>query len=201
MLFVRPKIKINAVNLIVFIILFTQCKDNEGNIQTETAQYLNISQIIAKQIVLLKTENPPVKKNSIINAVADSKIFPNIDWEKELAFYEKININKPAFRDGFAVKSILLNGKLYVNYIRKKGVKSDVQRIWTVYTPASRKLEKILSKCVTENPVFYKVANYEFHFDTTSNDLVLNRYKMQGNQKFIFGNQDIFSVEGIVLWQ
>ena len=133
-----------------------------------------------KQIAFLKTTIAEGKKQT--------KEIKNINWAKELAFFEQANLNRSAFRNSYQEEIVPRQDSIFISYTSQ----NDELKV--------KKLQIVLLKdsSLAMVEAFIKTDNYlyssEKHLKLRCKDNSVESYHIRGRQKMIFTEPEYFEV-------
>jgi len=109
----------------IFVLCSTACSNSKKTVLP--VRYFDIPGFFETQIHQLEKSNPRLQKKVETNENSATVLKGTANWTKELAVFQALNINKPAFLGKFKVDSFLLGDQLTLAYTaldKKMPVKS-----------------------------------------------------------------------------
>ncbi len=91
----------------------------------EKRNFFRFDIFFKEQISLLTKQKTFVKKNIITAQTNETKVLKNIDWTKELADFNDLDINKPALADLYIIEKT----DSTENYVLKANEKASIKKI------------------------------------------------------------------------
>ncbi|MDX2196819.1 MAG: hypothetical protein NW207_10405 [Cytophagales bacterium] len=183
-----------------FLLILCSCdmqpKANNGN----TNMYFDMHTVVMQQKMYLTQHHIAVEKYSKLNDNTSHNLINNPDWNTEMLFFDKIDINKPIYKDSYKAFAYE-NDTFVVNYYsHRKGDKLPVTYIKNYFTH-SNKLYKSMAMLTMNNYIFSTNKYLEMIFDTSAGELKMIKYKIKGESGFIFMPKDVFEIAGTPLYR
>lgn len=85
------------------LLFFYGCKPPKEE-QKRSLNYFDLKGYFAKEAVRLNKNNPGVTKTVVVNGASETKQIMLADWQKELAAFSDVDINRSAWAGLFSVK-------------------------------------------------------------------------------------------------
>lgn len=143
------------------------------------------------QDALQKLEKPKAvfQKTTIAEGKTETQILKNLDWQKELAFFEQANLNKSAFRGGYQEIKSLKQDTILIEYIAKnKEFKVKKLNIALLKDSSLVMAEAFIN---TDNYLY----SSEKYLKLICKDQLIQSYYIKGKQKMIFTEPEYFEVK------
>jgi hypothetical protein len=122
-----------------------------------------------------------------------------VNWKKELEPFRALSIiNKPIYRAAYTISiSRDLKSNLTIKaWTTTQDIPLKALRIYYLNTPDQiRKLEASIQD---ENFVFTSHRNVQLDFSVLGRPVQLQHYQISGSQKFFWGDQHSFTLEGLI---
>jgi hypothetical protein len=148
----------------------------------DQALYFDVPGFIQSQAAILEKEDPRALKSVVESGqVRERKTLQHLKWQKELAAFSDLNLNKPAFRNSFFITRQPDSAGLVTETYRKKpGEEGDIEFL-AVTTGPNNQVHALRATVKNENPLI-----------STSQSLALNCVNKNGRfriQTFQIGGQ------------
>jgi len=170
-------------NLIYLCLLLTACMPEN---RRESANFYYDLPVALQG---LKSENAIFLKTTVAEGKTQSKELKEINWVKELAFFEQINLNKSAFRGMYQEKRIQKQDTTFIYYTTK----SEELKVKNLNITLLKDSSLIMAEA------FIKTDNYlyssEKNLMLTCKNNSVKSYQIKGKQKMIFTEPEYFEVE------
>lgn len=149
---------------------------------------------LQEQTARLQQEQPPVLKSVITKGqLTETLQLEELDWEKELAIFQEVDLSRPALRDFYREeRHTLPNGSTVSIFTKDAEAAAPVDRLQLTVSPA-QKLERLEAVVLEENLLFYSKRNISLTADPGSGNL--SGYRVEGVQKLIFGDSLRYRVD------
>ncbi|HET6244389.1 MAG: hypothetical protein H0V01_07835 [Bacteroidetes bacterium] len=128
---------------VVFIVFLFSCCDFLEIAPKVDQKHFDIPGFFIEELKRLnETENPIIKEISK-DEEREDKIIKTPDWQKELAAFIDVDINKPALINSFTVDTIVVSGDSYEIYYNSIEESSTIRNISLLYENNSCTFVKI----------------------------------------------------------
>jgi hypothetical protein len=150
----------------------------------DKALYFDVPGFIRSQAALLEKDNPRVLKSVVENQqVRESKTLHNLRWNKELAAFSELDLNKPAFRHAFAVtRQADTAGLVTETYRKKPGTEGNIVLL-SVTTGPDQQVRALRAIRKNQNPLITTSQQLELSCTYKNGRLRVQRFKISGRQK------------------
>lgn len=108
-----PRFFLFALQLI-FLALFAGCSPTEP--VNKDLRYFDLHHFFDSEAQRLSTIKAQLKKTTLFDGQRDSNIFAQPDWHKEFALLLHADINKPAWKNSFAIDTVTHDSTLLIRY-------------------------------------------------------------------------------------
>ncbi|MGV3505055.1 MAG: hypothetical protein ACO1O1_15205 [Adhaeribacter sp.] len=151
------------------------------------ALYFDVPGFIRQQALVLEKENPGARKSVVEKSqVQESKTLQQLAWQKELAAFADLDLNKPAYRHTFEQSSQRdAAGLLTRTYRKKPGTEGDISWL-TVTTGPGGQVRALRALRTSENPLISTSQQLELRCSPQSGRYRISFLKISGWQKPIF---------------
>jgi hypothetical protein len=148
------------------------------------ALYFDVPGFIRRQATMLEQENPGALKSVAENLQArESKALQNLKWHKELAVFADLDLNKPAFRNTFAVTRQQQAGGLVTETYRKKtGTEGDITFLSVTMGP-DKQVRALQALRQNENPLITSSQNLALTCAPKNGHYRIQAFRIAGRQK------------------
>lgn len=150
-----------------------------------TGQYFNLTGFIQEQMVLLNKEKPvAIKKVIEAGNRPETKNVTNLNWAQELAVFQELDLNKPAFRNAYTVarQQDPKTGGVTLTYRPKPDTDGNIQYL-VIRTNASGHVQSIKGLQETNNLLLSTRRELQLNAQTKNGVTRLTSYRIQGLQK------------------
>lgn len=181
----------NIIRIIGFLALlwgFTACERPSPPAAAEGAgSAFNLTGYLAQQTERLQQEKPPVLKSVATKGQQPETVQMNeVDWEKELAIFQEVDLSRPALRDFYREeRQTLPNGSTVSTFTKDVEAAAPVERLQLTVSPF-QKLERLEAVVLEKNMLFFSKRNISLTTEAGTGNL--NGYRVEGVQKLIFGD-------------
>lgn len=94
------------------IAFFISCSNSTSNHEKEHSLEFDLPSFFNREVKLLNSAKPIVKKTVEKDGISESKELTIADWERELANFLSVDLNKPAYQ-GYVKKDSFQNNVMY----------------------------------------------------------------------------------------
>lgn len=148
-------------------------------------QYFDVVRFVEGQTTWLEKEKPGAVKTVSENQEAtETKKVKNLDWPDELETFRELDINKPAFRNAYAVtrEQDQNTGITTITYRLKPGYDGNVQYL-SVTSNADGQVLWVRGLQQSENILLKSQRELELQCDTKNGATRVISYTIRGYQK------------------
>lgn len=148
------------------------------------ALYFDVPGFIRRQALLLEKEDPGARKSVLEQGqVQESKPLRGLNWQKELAAFADLDLNKPAYRHTFQVSSQRhASGRNTLTYRKKPGTEGDISWLSVTTGPGGQvRVLRALRK--SENPLVSTSQQLELRCELENGRSRISSLKISGWQK------------------
>ncbi len=170
--------------LLLFTLLLTACTQDEKT--SKKLLYFDLLSVINKQIGLLNQEKPMFIKSYAIGVQKEIVQTTEIDWSKELALFQEVDINKQSYKNSYMVTQSD-NGELI--YSLKKEEELPVK--WLKIKSNAKGIE-LEANVLVDNYLY--TSGKEISLKIEGNKL--QNYAIKGWQKLFIGNKKMYEIQG-----
>jgi hypothetical protein len=169
--------------------------DNAANQPSARPAYFDVAGFVNAQIQTLTAQKPPVDKNAIIKGQSNHQISRDIDWAKELALFLEADINKPAFRNSYAINRP--DSLTYEYTLKPTEERLTVRELTVRLDPKSGKPARLTALLKTENPLYTSERHLLLESAPSSpSTFGVYHYQVEGFQQLTYFHRNDFRVEG-----
>jgi hypothetical protein len=159
------------------------------------SRFVALDSVFDGQVRRLETLNPQVRKSVLSERGEETKIFRDIDWQKELSAFRQADLSKPGLRGAYSVEDVAPNVRLFRV---KPGEKAEVQELRVEYT-SDRQLKSVRSLVNDENYLYHTRRTLRVEFGPKGNQWLVRSYQVEGFQKLLWNKAKPFAVRVQVL--
>jgi hypothetical protein len=152
---------------------------------TATGQYYNVIGFVEEQVAWLEKEKPGALKSVSENqAETETKQVQNLDWSAELETFRELDINKPAFRNAYAVtrQQDPATGRTTITYRKKPDYDGNVQYLIVTLNPAGQ-VVSLRGLQQSQNVLLRSQRELELRCHTKNGVARVISYSIKGLQK------------------
>ena len=171
--------------------LFAFACDNSTPQTATKPVYFDVANYVKGQIQTLSARKPTVTKKAFINRQTNNQTTKEIDWEKELELFMQADINKPAFRNSYAITRP--DSLTYQYTLKPTKEKLTVRMLTVKLDPASGQPTKIEATLRSENLLYESERRLLLE---SGGDGSVRQYRVEGFQQLTYFDRNEFRVEG-----
>jgi len=191
---------IKSISTILIGILLSSCLKQSEN---AAVNYFNLDSMLVAQKTHLLENNMQLDKWAFVDEdTAQNTYTPDsIGWKDELAFFNKMNINKPVLQ-GVYTESVEndANSNLKVkSFIPAPGADVEVQYLKLYYLNELSNLKKMEALYRENNPIYKSQREFTLFFEERSGAAVIDKFLVEGSQKMILKDSVKFKIEGQII--
>ncbi|PKV67289.1 hypothetical protein [Pontibacter ramchanderi] len=182
------------IGLLALLCGFTACERPTPPLAAGKEPAYDLTAYLQEQTARLQQEQPPVLKSVITKGQPTETIqLEELDWEKELAIFQEVDLSRPALRDFYSdERHTLPNGSTMSVFTKNVEAAAPVERLQLTVSPA-KKLEQLEAVVLEENLLFYSKRNIRLMAEPGTGNL--SSYRVEGVQKLIFGDSLRYRVD------
>ncbi|NLR91291.1 MULTISPECIES: hypothetical protein [Flammeovirga] len=173
-LFVRISLIITSISLL------TNCSQLETFDKQDQVYYFDLKEIIENTSTALASSSAKVNKEVEYDGKKNVISSDEIDWENELEIFAEADINRPIFKDSYAVIK-KEEGKNHITRYEASGPRESVRWL-ELKKNTEGKILNVSFKIRTDNSLFETEKNGELVFDENE---MLQRYTLKGSQSIV----------------
>jgi hypothetical protein len=146
---------LSFTGILSFLLLAGACQEPATQKPApDQALYFDVPGFIQSQTTLLEQENPAALKSVEENhQVRERKKLHNLKWSRELAVFSGLDLNKPAFRNTFALtRRPEAGGGVTETYRKKPGTEGDIS-LFSVTTGPGQQVRALRAIRNNANPL------------------------------------------------
>jgi len=181
------------------LILLSSCSQFNGDKQ-DAVYYYNLDSLLEEQKNFLFDTKPTLEKWAYVDGdTSENNYVPDTtQWKGELAFFSKMDINKPVLQDAYDVKDTNdSKSNLTVRQFMPKNPASvDVQYLKVYYLDNLSNLKKVEAYYKEANPIYKSGRHFLMEFDKIEGKIALQQFTVTGGQKMILKDSVTFKVKG-----
>lgn len=111
----------NILAFAFLVLSLASCQQKE--ISNKQLEYIDLQRFFSAEVRRLNARKPTFIKTVSLNGKKESKLLnKSIDWEKELSVFKEADINKPAFKGMYQIRT-LPNKTIYTTLSKNASVK------------------------------------------------------------------------------
>lgn len=191
---------IRNIGLIFFVVSLSGCLDQP---ETRAVYYFNLDSMLVAQKEYLLQNKMRLDKWAYVDSDTAQNIYTpdSLGWKDELAFFNKMNINKPVLQ-GVYNESIEndVNSNLKVKaFIPAKDADVEVQYLKLYYLNDLSQLKKMEALYQENNPIYKSQRKFTLLFEEKSGAAIIDKFLVEGSQKMILKDSVKFKIEGKVI--
>ena len=182
------------IGLFALLVGLAACERPAPPASTEQSAFFDLTGYLQEQTARLQQEQPPVLKSVIAKGQpTETMQMEAMDWEKELAIFQELDLSRPALRDFYTEeRHTLPNGSTVSVFTKDAEAAAPVDQLQLTVSPA-QKLERLEAVVLEENMLFYSKRNISLDADPGSGNLT--SYRVEGVQKLVFGDSLRYRVD------
>lgn len=181
--------------LMASLILLQACEEPKAA-KPVVKKFFDLEGFLDSQASYLNQMPVKVRKKVVINGEPESQQLQRLDWEKEFAFFNEADINKPAWRNSFTSDSII-DSKTGIKTVIHKATEEDVNVDWLKlnYVMPENRLQSIEAKVGGSNMLYASGRLMRINcFQDANDSLRIKSYDLKGYQKLILQDSVTFVV-------
>ena len=182
------------IGLFALLCGFTACERPTPPLAAGKEPAYDLTAYLQAQTTRLQQEQPPVLKSVITKGQPTETIqLEELDWEKELAIFQEVDLSRPALRDFYSEeRHTLPNGNTVSIFTKDADSAAPVDRLQLTVSPL-QKLQQLEAVVLEENLLFYSKRNIRLIAEPGTGNLA--SYRVEGVQKLIFGDSLRYRVD------
>jgi hypothetical protein len=149
--------------------------------------YFDVPGFIQSQAAILDKEDPEVLKSVVENSqVRERKTLAHLKWQKELAAFSDLDLNKPAFRNSFFITRQADSAGLVTETYRKKpGTAGDIAFL-AITRGANQQVHALRATVKNENPLITTSQHLALSCASKNGRFRIQTFQIGGRQKPLF---------------
>jgi hypothetical protein len=157
--------------------------------------YYDVEGFVQEQIDLLGRQKPLVNKVMVVSGAREKRSTAEINWQKELELFIQADINKPAYRNSYAI-----NRPDSVTYEYKVQTEEDlpVRFLRVVLDEPGGKPALIEAQILSENKLYESEKNLQLRSGQQGADWRVQSYRIRGFQELVISSRKPFDVQATV---
>ncbi|MTI23133.1 hypothetical protein E1176_19040 [Fulvivirga sp. RKSG066] len=193
-----------AIFLFSLVLVVLGCSENSKP-SKNTVYYFDIDSLLQKQHELLLTSEAKINKHAFVDGDTSTTTYlpDSANWKDELAFFKKMNINKPVLKDVYNTSVVDdTQSNLKIKQFIPEGEDTDdleVQYLKLYYLEDLNGLKKIEAHYKEDNPIYKSSRYFTMYFDDITGKTALKKFVVKGGQKMILKDSVVFEVSGEVV--
>ncbi len=179
-----------SVYSIIFALLVSLvgCNSESNNDAAHNEKYYyDLSGLLNKEIVYLSVAKPTITKLTGLNGEKETIKTAQVDWNKELELFNKLDINKPAYKNSYTTQRV---DSLTTAYALIPSEKLTVRNLIIQLDSNLVTPSHIYGDVVSENKLYESTRKFSLHFSNGH----LASYTVEGYQKLMFMDKRPFQV-------
>ncbi len=179
--------------LLVLPALLMACGEVTGN---PDSRFVPVESLIEAQIKLLTSLNLKVEKQVRTDQGTETKVFSNINWQKELSAFRVADISKPGLQGAYTIESPEANVRVFR---LKEDQNAEVQTL-KIELGENDRIKSLEATVDDQNYLYHTRRTFRLNFDRQVNgQYTVSAYQIAGSQKLIWSEENPFSVRAKVL--
>lgn len=179
-------------------VMILGCSGNRP--EDQVVYYYNLDSLLLAQKEILFEKKPTLEKWAYVDGdTSESTYEPDTtEWKNELAFFSKMNINKPVLQDVYEINERKDDhSNLTIREYKAPESKDvEVEYFRVYYLNDILQLKKIEALYTEDNPIYKSRRNFKLEFTDTKEGARLNSFSVEGSQKMILKDSVKFKVIG-----
>ncbi len=173
--------------------LLPACGEVTGN---PDSRFVPVEPLIEEQIKLLTSLNLKVEKQVRTDQGTETKIFSNINWQKELSAFRVADISKPGLQGAYMIESPEANVRIF----RLKEDQNAEVQILKIELGENGRIKSLEATVDDQNYLYHTRRTFRINFDRLVNgQYTVSAYQIAGAQKLIWSKENPFSVRAKIL--
>ena len=177
----------NILGLLALLWAVTAC---ERPVPADTGRaeaFYDLTGYLQEQTKRLQQEKPMVLKSVMTQDSPTETIeTADVDWEKELAIFQEVDLSRPAMRDFFEEQQQTLpDGSTVTVFTKSAEAAVPVQQLRLTISPF-QKLEQLEATILEENVLFYSKRKLTLTADRGTGHVA--GYRVEGVQQLFLGD-------------
>ena len=179
--------RLRIIGFLALLCGFTACERPAPRLADGAEPAYNLTAYLQEQTARLQQQQPPVLKSVTTKGQPPETIqMDEVDWEKELAIFQEVDLSRPALRDFYREeRHTLPNGSTVSIFTKDAQAAAPVERLQLTVSPF-QKLEHLEAVVLEENMLFYSKRNITLAAEPGTGNLT--SYRVEGVQKLVFGD-------------
>jgi hypothetical protein len=179
-----PLRSLSFIGALSLLLLTGACQEPAPKPAPARALYFDVPGFIQSQTTLLEQENPGALKSVVENQQSrESKTLHNLQWQKELAVFADLDLNKPAFRNAFAItRQTDAAGLVTETYRKKPGTEGDITFLSVTRGPGQQ-VQALRATRKNENPLISTQQEVALTCAPKNGRLRIQTFRIAGRQK------------------
>lgn len=166
---------------------FTACERPALRLADGQEPAFPLTTYLEGQVARLQREQPPVLKSVMTKGQeTETAQMERLDWEKELAIFQEVDLSRPALRDFYTEeRQTLPNGSTVSTFTKDPASSAPVERLRLTVSP-TQQLEHLEATVLEENMLFYSTRHITLIAEPGTGNLL--SYRVEGVQKLVLGD-------------
>jgi hypothetical protein len=179
--------RLRIIGFLALLCGFTACERPAPRLADGAEPAYDLTAYLQEQTARLQQQQPPVLKSVTTKGQPPETIqMDEVDWEKELAIFQEVDLSRPALRDFYREeRHTLPNGSTVSIFTKDAQAAAPVERLQLTVSPF-QKLEHLEAVVLEENLLFYSKRNITLSAEPGSGNLT--SYRVEGVQKLVLGD-------------
>ena len=153
--------------------------------------YYDVKGFVKNQIQLLTQEKPTVEKTMVVGNDQEKRSTQEVDWQKELELFVQADINKPAYRQSYAIAR---PDSLTYEYTVQTKEDLPVRYLKVVLDKPNGQPTLIEAKILAQNKLYESEKNLLMRCAQKSGDWRVASYQIKGFQELVISDRKPFDV-------
>jgi hypothetical protein len=157
----------------------------------EPAVYYDVKGFIESQIQLLNQTKPAVEKTMVVGNDQEKRTTNEVNWQKELELFVQADINKPAYRQSYAIAR---PDSLTYEYTIQTQEDLPVRYLKVVLDKPDGQPTLIEAKVMAQNKLYESEKNLMMRCARKSGNWRVASYQIKGFQELVISDRKPFDV-------
>lgn len=173
------------------IVLFLAGCQTPAEKNDQPAVYYNVKGFVENQIQLLNRQKPTVEKTMVVGSDQEKRTTNEVNWQKELELFVQADINKPAYRQSYAIAR---PDSLTYEYTIQTQEDLPVRYLKIVLDKPDGQPALIEAKILAQNKLYESEKNLLMRCAQKSGDWRVASYQIKGFQELVISDRKPFDV-------
>ncbi len=163
--------------------------------QQESNLYYDVKGYVQTQIDLLNKQKPVVNKLMVVSGEQEKRSTAEINWQKELELFVQADINKPAYRNSYAINR---PDSVTYEYRVQTGEDLPVRTLKIVLNEPGGSPVLIEARLLSENKLYESEKNLVLRSGQQGGTWRVQSYRVRGFQELAISSRKPFDVQATI---